>query len=604
MRRFRPLLALATSLALVASVCQAQPQAPTTLRYAFRIAETGFDPASITDLYSRTVAGAIFDAPLEFEFLAKPTRVRANTATAMPEVSDDFRTFTFHIQPGITFDDDPAFKGRKRELTAADYVYSIKRHYDPRWKSGALYNFENAKIVGLSELRRELIAAKKPFDYEREVEGLKTLDRYTFRVRLAEPNPRFLYYFADPSVTGALAREVVEAYGDQTGEHPVGTGAYRLAQWKRSSRMLLERNPSFREKHYDEHPSDDDARLQAIAAKFKGRRLPMIDRVEISIIEENQPRWLAFLNNEHDLIEEVPADFANIAMPKGKLSPALSKRGIWMERYPRADVSVSYFGMENPVVGGYTPDKVALRRAIGLAVDIDREIRLVRRDQAIPAQSIVGPEVWGYDASFKSEMSEFDRAKARALLDTFGYVDRDGDGWRDRPDGSPLLLEYATQPDQQSRQLIEQWQKNMTEIGIRIVFKPAKWPENLKASRAGKLMMWGVGWSAATPNAEEFLELGYGPNKGQANHSRFDLPAYNKLYEQQKLLPDGPERQRLITEAKRVSVAYMPYKVHVHRIFTDLAQPWVLGYHRNVFVRDFWKYLDIDRDELQRHGPK
>ena len=279
-------------------------------------------------------------------------------------------------------------------------------------------------------------------------------------------------------------------------------------------------------------------------------------------------------------------------------------RGIWMERYPRADVSVSYFGMENPVVGGYTPDKVALRRAIGLAVDIDREIRLVRRDQAIPAQSIVGPEVWGYDASFKSEMSEFDRAKARALLDTFGYVDRDGDGWRDRPDGSPLLLEYATQPDQQSRQLIEQWQKNMTEIGIRIVFKPAKWPENLKASRAGKLMMWGVGWSAATPNAEEFLELGYGPNKGQANHSRFDLPAYNKLYEQQKLLPDGPERQRLITEAKRVSVAYMPYKVHVHRIFTDLAQPWVLGYHRNVFVRDFWKYLDIDRDELQRHGPK
>ena len=117
-------------------------------------------------------------------------------------------------------------------------------------------------------------------------------------------------------------------------------------------------------------------------------------------------------------------------------------------------------------------------------------------------------------------------------------------------------------------------------------------------------MMWGVGWSAATPNAEEFLELGYGPNKGQANHSRFDLPAYNKLYEQQKLLPDGPERQRLITEAKRVSVAYMPYKVHVHRIFTDLAQPWVLGYHRNVFVRDFWKYLDIDRDELQRHGPK
>ena len=147
MIRFRPLLALATSLALVASPSFAQePQAKTLpnqtaqplkeLRYAFRIAETGFDPASITDLYSRTVAGAIFDAPLEFEFLARPARVRPNTAAAMPEVSEDFRTFTFRIRPGIYFDDDPAFKGRRRELTAADYVYSIKRHYDPRWKSG------------------------------------------------------------------------------------------------------------------------------------------------------------------------------------------------------------------------------------------------------------------------------------------------------------------------------------------------------------------------------------------------------------------------------------------------------------------------------------
>lgn len=604
MIRFRPLLALATSLALAASPCFAQEPQAKTLRYAWRIAETGFDPASITDLYSRTVAAAIFDAPLEFEFLAQPTRVRPNTAAAMPEVSEDFKTFTFRIQPGIYFADDPAFKGRRRELTAADYVYSIKRHYDPRWKSGSVYIFENARILGLSELRRESLSAKKPFDYDREVEGLKALDRYTFRVKLGEPSPRLVYQFADPSVAGAVAREVVEAYGDKTAEHPVGTGAYRLAEWRRSSRMVLERNPHFREKYYDEHPPEGDTHLQAVAARFKGRRLPMIDRVQVSIIEENQPRWLAFLNAEQDLLEEVPTDFANIAMPNGMLAPHLAKRGIHMERYPRADVSVSYFGMENPVVGGYTPDKVALRRAISLAVDVEQEIRLVRRGQAIPAQSPVGPQMWGYDPAFKSEMSEFSRAKAKGLLDTFGYVDRDGDGWREQPDGSPLVLEYSTQPDQQSRQLIEQWQKNMTAIGIHIVFKPAKWPENLKASRAGKLMMWGVGWSAATPNAEEFLELGYGPNKGQANHARFDLPAYNRLYELQKQLPDGPERLQAITEAKRLMVAYMPYKVHVHRVFTDLAQPWVQGYHRNIFVRDFWKYIDIDRDELQRRQEK
>jgi ABC-type transport system substrate-binding protein len=574
--------------------------APKVLRYAFRIAETAFDPPQITDLYSRTVVANIYESPLEFAWMARPAQLRPATLEAMPEVSADFKTITLRVKPGIYFADDPAFQGRKRELVAADYVYSIKRHYDPQWKSGNLYILENAKILGLSELRKQLLDAKKPFDYDREVEGLRALDRYTWQVRFAEPQPRFLYQLADPSFTGALAREVVEHYGDKIGAHPVGTGPYRLTQWVRSSKMVLERNPGYREVYYDEQPPAERADLQAVAKAFKGRRLPIVDRVEVSIIEENQPRWLAFLNHEQDMLDELPPEFAPNAIPNNRLAPYLVKRGVVMERYARADVSVSYFGMEHPVVGGYTPDKVALRRALSLAVDLEREIQLVRRGQAIPAQSFVGPNTWGYETAFKSEMSEFNRGKARALLDMHGYVDKDGDGWRDLPDGKPLLLEYATQPDQQSRQLIEQWQKNMNAIGVRIEFKAAKWPENLKASRAGKLMMWGVGWSAGTPDADSFLALGYGPNKGQANHARFDLPAFNQLHERQRQLPDTPERAGIIEQQKKLSIAYMPYKVHVHRIFTDLTHPWVKGYHRNVFVRDFWRYVDVDMDEKQR----
>ena len=571
-------------------------------RYAFPVAETGFDPAYITDLYSRTVAAGIFEAPLEFEFLARPVKMRPNTAAAMPEVSSDYRVFTFRIKPGIHFADDPAFKGQKRELTAADYVFSLKRHYDPRWKSGNLYLLEADKILGLSELRKEAIDGKKPFDYDREVQGLRALDRYTFQIRLAEPKPRFLYHFTDGSFTGALAREVVELYGDRIGEHPVGTGPFRLAQWKRSSRMVLARNPNYREVLYDETAPAGNARLQKLATDFKGKRLPLVDEVHISVIEESQPRWLSFLNEEQDLTENVPADFAPVAIPNNRLAPNLAKRGIQMVRYPRADVAVSYFGMEHPVVGGYEPHKVALRRAIGLAVDVDREIRLVRRGQAVPAQGPIAPATWGHDPAFKSEMSEFSRARAKALLDMHGYVDKNGDGWREQPSGEPLLLEYSTQPDQQSRQLIEQWNKNMQAIGIKIEFKTAKWPENLKSSRAGKLMMWGVGWSAGQPDGDTFLALGFGPNKGQANHSRFNLPAFNALYERQRELPDGPERQAAMTEAAKLMVAYMPYKVHVHRIWTDLTHPWVLGYDRNIYVREFWKYLDVDPAELHRRG--
>lgn len=593
-------LAAPALLALLVSPGDAPAAEPKVLRYAFRIAESGFDPAQINDLYSRTVASNIFDAPFAFEFLARPVRVRPNTAAALPEVSADQATFTVRIRPGIYFDDDPAFKGVRRELTAADYVYSIKRHYDPRWKSPNLYVLENSKILGLSELRQEALKDRRAFNYEREIEGVRALDRYTFRVRLGEPNPRFVYNLADGSFLGAVAREVVEAYGEKIMEKPVGTGPFRLAQWKRSSRMVLEKNPNYRDDFYAEEPPAGDAEAQGIARRLKGRKLPMLDRVEVYIVDENQPRWLAFLNGEHDLIEEVPTDFANIALPNNQLAPNLRKQGIRMVRYPRADVSVSYFGMEHPVVGGYTPEKVALRRAIGLAVNLDQEIRLVRKSQAVPAQSPVAPGVWGYDPDFSSEMSEFNQAKAKALLDMYGYLDRDGDGWRELPDGAALRLEYSTQPDQNSRQLIELWKKNMDAIGVRMEFRTAKWPENLKASRVGKLMMWGVGWSATAPDGDTFLALGYGPNRGQANHSRFDLPAFNTLYEAQRVLPNGPERLALMTGAKKLMIAYMPYKIHVHRVFTDLAQPWVIGYHRNIFMREFWKYVDIDTGERRR----
>ncbi|MEO6361631.1 MAG: ABC transporter substrate-binding protein [Caldimonas sp.] len=585
---------------LVAGGALAQSAAPKVLRYAFRVAETGFDTAQISDLYSRTIAANIYEAPYQYEFLARPVRLRPSTATAMPEASDDFKTFTIRLKRGVIFQDDPVFKGQPRELVAADYVYSLKRLADPKTKSPHWSQMEEDQFLGLAALRKAALAGK-PFDYDTEIEGLKALDRHTLQIRLAQPNPRFADHLSDASLAGAVAREVVEAYGDRIMEHPVGTGPFRLKSWKRSSLIVLEKNPSYRDVFYDEQAPAGDALAQAAVARLKGRKLPMIDRVEISIIEEAQPRWLAFLNQEMDFLEQVPEDFTLAAIPNDKVAPNLARRGIYAMRYARSDLALSYFAMDHPVVGGYTPDKVALRRAIGLAVNVDEEIRQVRRGQAVPANAIIGPGSSGFDAVPRSEMSEFSRPRAQALLDTYGYVDRDGDGWRERPDGSPLLLEYATQPDNLSRQLITQWKKNMDAIGIRIVFKPAKWPENLKASRAGKLMMWGVGQSGG-PDASDFLVLAYGPSKGLNNHARFDLPEYNRLYELQKSLPDGAERLAVIARAEEIVIAYMPYKVHVHRIFTDLAHPWVVGHHRNVFLREFWKFIDIDLAEQAKRA--
>jgi ABC-type transport system substrate-binding protein len=593
------LLALATSLALAwgtgsAQTAPASADAPRVLRYAFPVAETGFDPAQISDLYSRTVAAAIFDAPLTYAYLARPAQAVPNTAVAMPEITDGGTTFTFRIRPGIFFQDDPVFAGKPRELTAADYVYAIKRHYDPKYKSPNLFQLENAGILGLSELRRRLIDEKKPFDYDTEVEGLKQLDRYSFQVRIKAPAPRFYYLFTDGAVMGAVAREVVEHYGDTIMAHPVGTGPFVLKSWRRSSKIVLERNPNYREERYAEQPPADDAEAVAMAQRLAGRRLPMLDRVEISIIEEQQPRWLAFLNNEHDLLDRLPNEFAPTAIPHNQLAPNLAKQGIRMVRTPLVDATFSYFAMENPVVGGYTPERVAFRRAMSLAYDVNAEIERVRLGQAVPAQSVIPPLLSGYNPAFKSEMSEHSPARANALLDLYGWLDKDGDGWRDQPDGSPLLLEYSSQPDQQSRKQQELWRKAAESVKVRIDFQIAKWPEQLKASRAGRLMMWGVAWGGVSPDGAYFLDLLYGPNKGQANHARFDLPEFNRLYDQQKVLPDGPEREAIIERMKRLSVAYAPYKVTGHRVATDLMHAPVVGYRRHPFLRDFFRYVDVD----------
>ena len=578
---------------VVATTASAQVAAPAqkVFRYAFPVAETGFDPVQISDLYSATIISNIIESPLTYDYLARPVKLKLQTAAEMPEVSADFKTYTVKIRPGIYFADDPAFKGKKRELVAADYVFSLKRIFDPRWKSPAYASLADEKVIGLEALREKALKDRTPFDYDTEIEGLRTLDRYTYRITLGKASPRFINNFTG---TGALAREVVEAYGDKIMEHPVGTGPYLLAEWQRSSRMVLTRNPNFREQFYEAEPPADDPVAQALYARMKGKRLPMIDRVEVSVVQESQPRWLAFLNAEHDMIERLPAEFSNLAIPNNRIAPNLAARGIGMVRTPGSDIAFTYFNMQDPLVGGYTPEKVALRRAIALAYDTQTEIRLVRRNQAVPAESTLPPMTFGFDPKWKSEMSLYDPARAKALLDLYGYVDSNGDGWRDLPDGKPLTLIYSTSPDQTSRQLNELWKKYMDAINIKVEFKIGQWPEQLKAARAGKIMMWGLGQSASSPDADGFLGLAYGPQKGEGNLAYFDLPAFNKLYDQQTVLGDTPERLALMQEASKLLVAYMPMKVHAHRIATDLTFPWVIGYQRHPFMREFWRYLDID----------
>ncbi|MEP7099762.1 MAG: ABC transporter substrate-binding protein [Burkholderiales bacterium] len=595
----RKLLLGAALLAALASPAAAQAAPKKVLRYAFEVAETSVDPAKVNDLYSRTLTSHIFEGLYHYDHLARPIKLKPLTADGMPQASADFRVWTVRIKSGIHFADDPAFKGQKRELVAQDYVYAMKRIADPANKSPVWSELEGEGLLGLAELRDPVLKQNKPFDYDREIEGVRALDRYTIQFKLVEARPRFQELLASGDLYGAVAREVVEFYGDHAEEHPVGTGPFKLVQWRHSSFLAFERNPGYREVTYDAEPAADDAEGQALLKRFKGRRLPMVDRVEISIITEDQPRWLSFLNGEADLEYRLGFDFVPQAMPNGVVAPNLAKRGIHGYQNVEASSNSLFFNMDDPTVGGYTPDKVALRRAIGLGMHTQTLINYVYNGQGVVAQTPLLPFTSGYDPTYRSENGEYDPARALALLDLYGYKDRNGDGWRDMPDGSPLVLHIFTQSDQRSRKISEVMDRNMRALGIHVESAIAQWPENLKAARAGKLPMWSVGSSADAPDAIGALARYDSRQLGGQNMARFRMPAFDALYDRLQRLPDGPERTALFREAENLAVAYMPYKFTLARMSTDMAYPQLVGYRKPVFWNDFWQYVDID-DTLRR----
>ena len=590
--------AVALLLAVIGPLAAAQP-ATKSLRVAFPVAETGFDPQAAGDAYSNYVNRAIFDPLYRYDYLARPFRIVPNTAAGMPEVTDDGKTWTIRVRRGIYFADDPAFKGKRRELTAADYVFSIKRILDPKMRSNSLQAVDG-RFVGADAL---VAKAKETgrFDYDAPLDGLQAVDRYTLRFKLVFADYELMSNLTT-SAFAAVAREVIDAHADGNGwamANPVGTGAYRLADWRRGQRIVLEANPGYRDERY---PAPLDAEDQTITKGLAGRKLPLVRRVEISIIEEGQPRLLAFRQKQLDFVA-VPVNLVTKVLDaNNRLDPELAKAGVRLQRGVQPAIAYTYFNMEDPIVGGYTPAQVALRRAIVMGYDVDEEIRVLRQGQGMPATQVVPPNMAGHDPSYDGRV-RFDVGGAKALLDKFGYVDRDGDGFRDLPDGKPLTLKMASATSAQDREFDEMWKRNLNGIGLRVEFVKQKWPDLLKAARLGQLQMWQLGNINTTPDGFGFFGLLYGRYAGFSNLSRFQLPEFDRLYEKARALPDGPERLQTERRMSELFNAYAPWVLTAYRYENVLLQPWLRGYKYNPTWQFPFAYLDIDRAGGAERGP-
>ena len=582
---------LALMLSLAAMTVQAQEKK--ILKIAFRAAETGFDPQRIEDRYSVGICENIFESLLTYDWLARPVRLAPQVVEAVPQPEEGNTRYTFRIKPGIFFADDPVFKGKRRELVAKDMEYAIKRFRDPANRSPYSWLFED-RIVGLDEF---VEAAKKSgkYDYEANIAGMKLLDKYTISFKLKDPDFNFIYFFALP-IVAPVAREVVEGYANDTLAHPVGTGPYLLKEWSRRSRIVLERNPNYRGHVLSTEFADPTDPWDRDAIKYlAGKTLPLIDRIEVYPIEEEQPRYLAFINREHDYLEETPFAFVQQLYANGKLSAAMVKRDMRVFQEDAPELVWDAFNMEDPVIGGYKPENIAFRRALVLAHDRAQEIAIIRRGQATIAESAVPPGIIGYNPDFHAVEQEFNPSRAKALLDMYGYLDRDGDGWRDLPDGKPLTLTYKYRSsEQEARQQAELWAKCLAAVGIRMDAIAVQFADLLKDRKVGKFQMSGLAWTADYPDAQNFLQLLYGPNTNLSNDSRFRLPEYDRLYLQSLMLPDGPERNKLYHEMNRILVTYAPWRLSHHRKFSHFLNPWVLGYKKHPILYTSFRFLDID----------
>jgi ABC-type transport system substrate-binding protein len=572
-----------SAIAAIAFACAAAAADPNkVLRVASYDIDT-LDPQQYSDNPSFEVLISIFEPLYEFDYLQSPPKLSPLTAKGPIEITNGGKIWTMRVKPGIFFTDDPAFKGKPRELVAEDYVYSYKRWLDPNGRRGGGPILTDL-IVGARAVVDAARASGK-FDYDRPIDGLRALDRYTLQLRLTEvdyANVQDMVGFV-----GAAAREVVEAAGADIKTRAVGTGPFRLRDWKRGSRIILDANPGYRQAYF---PSSDDPARAALVRSMLGKTVPQVGVVEINIIEEELTRLLQFEQGGLDYLV-LRGEIASRLLANGQLKPDYAARGVTRYVFPEPYLFSFNFNVVDPVIGGMSNDRIALRRAIAMGVDLDTLVKVVYGGQALAANQIAPPGVTGYDPSIASR-PQYDPAAAKALLDRFGYASKDAEGFRKGPDGKPLTLTLTLRSGAISREIQTLVNKNMDAIGLRMDFHVTPFQDAIKEMEQGKFQIIFRGFGGTPSGYPELLQL-YSKQPRRINSGLFKLAEYDRAAEQ--FLRSGTPTEQMAAARRMSDLArtYMPLLPAIFRLENDFVQPWLRGFTSPVFST-YWKYLDID----------
>lgn len=566
------------------------------------------DPIKAGDVASAHAIARIYEGLYEYHYLDRPYRVVPLLAEDMPDVSEDGLVYTIRIRPDIYFQDNPCFRetgGKGRKLTAEDFIYSIKRVADVKNASTGWWAF-NDRIVGLNEFR-EASLDEGPTDYDRDVEGLQALDSHTLQITLTRPYPQLIWILT-MHYACAIPREAVEYYGDEFMNNPVGTGPFLLNSWQRNYRIEFVRNPKWEETGRVEYypasgePGDEEAGLLDDA----GLPIPFLDRVVQYVVRDRSTQWLMFLRGQFEASGIARDNFDAVITEDRALTEDLVDKGVELLTAPSLTIFYYGFNMDDPVVGqSDDPEQNRrnrkLRQAMAHAMNTDVWIAFFNHRITRPT----GPIPKGMAGYREGEIPyPFDLDRARELMREAGYPEG-----RDPATGRrlQLTLELGSAESPEVRQMVELFADFMSEIGI--VIRPSynNWPTFLDKIARGQAQMFQLGWVADYPDAENFLQLFYGPNRSPGpNHAQYRNEEFDRLYERARVMQDSPERTALYERMAEIVIEDSPWIFSQTPLDYVLRHAWLGNYKLHDFPYGMSKYFRIDtekrRDWQARYG--
>jgi ABC-type transport system substrate-binding protein len=550
-------------------------------RHSTEGAPTSLDPVQSATAYSNMVVLNVYDTLYAYKYLARPVELKPRLAAEMPVVSEDGLTYRIRLKEGVYFIDDPAFADSKgREVTADDVVYSLKRHFDPDMRPQGAWLWQG-RVAGLDEWK------DAGSDYEQEVNGVRAVDRYTVEINLTQPFPQLPYTLA-MGYSAVVPREAVERHGREFGLRPVGSGPFRLTQFDANTRIVMEPNPDYRWERVDLAAEGFDPETQGFTgvAAIDGQLPPFVDRCEIAFIQDSAARLKSVSNGNEIQYAGVPVELVDRVLASKDpitLAPEYAER---FHVYTNVEAGFVYsaFNMEFEEFG-YHPDPVqnernrALRCAMNKAFDWDARNESFYFGLGKVFPGVIPPVVPEYDEAQSLDSITRDVEGAKRLLAEHGWT----------ADNLPEIV-YGSVGGVRPRQFYEQFRAWLGQIGYpkeKVVLKQfATFGDLNRQWRESRLPYIAVGWGLDYPDAENTLQLFYGPNKAPgSNASNYNNPEYNALYEKAAVMPPSPERTVIYRRMNQIMIDDCV-------AITGLSRTRIPVWHREVIMLPSSNFVD------------